>query len=147
MGIFKETVKIANPKQNENFLVLEMIVDRVATYTQIPSPILFSLNIERKYKRKLKIATGEIIERDAGEILVTIKNETLTTIVIFGDKTSEALLGALTLEQFGLGIDPVNKNLIPVPELMLKMVRRDEKFFAPTLFWGLGGRLTSRRLN
>ena len=43
----------------------------------------------------------------------------LPTLVIFGDKESEPLLGAVTLEEFGLAIDPVNKSLMPVPDLML----------------------------
>lgn len=118
MGTFREKVKIANPS-NSVSLETEMVVDSGATYTQVPSSLLSRLKIDKKYKRKLKIATGNIIERDAGEISISIKDETLTTLVIFGDEGSEPLLGAVTLEQFGLAIDPVNKTLLPVPELML----------------------------
>jgi clan AA aspartic protease len=118
MGTFREKVKIANPL-NRASLEIEMVVDSGATYTQVSSSLLTRLKIDKKYKRKLKIATGEIIERDAGEINISIKDETLTTLVIFGDEGSESLLGAVSLEQFGLAIDPVNKTLLPVPELML----------------------------
>jgi len=118
MGTFREKVKIANPS-NGAFLEIEMVVDSGATYSQVPSSLLSRLKIDKKYKRKLKIATGKIIERDAGEISISIKDETLTTLVIFGDEGSEPLLGAVSLEQFGLAIDPINKTLLPVPELML----------------------------
>jgi hypothetical protein len=33
-------------------------------------------------------------------------------------KGGEPLLGAFTLEGFGLGVDPVNRRLIPVPGLL-----------------------------
>jgi clan AA aspartic protease len=118
MGTFREKVKIANPSNGAS-LEIEMVVDSGATYSQVPSSLLSRLKIDKKYKRKLKIATGEIIERDAGEISISIKDETLTTLVIFGDEGSEPLLGAVSLEQFGLAIDPINKTLLPVPELML----------------------------
>ena len=118
MGTFREKVKIANPS-NGISQEIQMVVDSGATYSQVPSSLLTRLKIDRKYKRKLKIATGKIIERDAGEIKLSIKDETLTTLVIFGDEGSEPLLGAVSLEQFGLAIDPVNKTLLPVPELML----------------------------
>jgi clan AA aspartic protease len=123
MGILREKVKIANPLDGAHFLEIEMVVDSGATYTQVPVSLLSQLKIDKKFKRRLKIATGEVIERDAGEIRISIKNETLTTMVIFGDERSEPLLGAVTLEQFGLAIDPVNKTLIPVPELMLLTIK------------------------
>jgi predicted aspartyl protease len=119
MRILREKVKIAKPLDGSNFLEIEMVVDSGATYTQVPASLLLQMKIDKKYKRRLKIATGEIIERDAGEIRISIKNETLTTMVIFGDERSEPV----TLEQFGLAIDPVNKILVPVPELMLLLIK------------------------
>lgn len=101
-----------------SFLELEMVVDSGATYTQIPENLPLSTKIERKVKRMLKVATGEIIERDAGIILIDFRNEIIPTLAIFGNEGSEPLLGAVTLEEFGLAVDPVSKILVPVPELM-----------------------------
>lgn len=39
--------------------------------------------------------------------------------VVFWDEESLPLLGAVTLEILGLGIDPVNRRLIPVDALLL----------------------------
>jgi hypothetical protein len=49
---------------------------------------------------------------------VRVEGETALTPCIFGDKNTEALLGAVTLEELGLGVDPINQRLVPV-ELML----------------------------
>ena len=35
-------------------------------------------------------------------------------MVVFGDEDAEPLLGAVTLEEFGLGVDPVRRRLVPV---------------------------------
>ena len=35
-------------------------------------------------------------------------------MVVFGDDGAEPLLGAVTMEEFGLGVDPVRRRLAPV---------------------------------
>ncbi|MEO0128710.1 MAG: hypothetical protein ABIL02_00525 [candidate division WOR-3 bacterium] len=126
MGIFREKVKIANPLNGSLSGKIEMIVDSGATYTQIPPSILENLKVEKKYKR---VATGEIIERHAGIVNISIKEETLPTIAIFGDEASERLLGAVTLEQFGLAIDPLNKILVPMSDSMFVQEENQRKNF------------------
>lgn len=44
-----------------------------------------------------------------------------TAVMIFGDPGSEALLGAVTLEQFSLAPDPVAQKLVPVEALLMTM--------------------------
>jgi len=38
--------------------------------------------------------------------------------VVFGEDGGPLLLGAVTLEEFGLGVDPVARKLVPVPGLL-----------------------------
>ena len=52
-------------------------------------------------------------------MVVEIDGNRLTTTAIFGDPGSEALLGAVTLEQFSLTPDPMSKRLIPVEALLM----------------------------
>ena len=40
------------------------------------------------------------------------------TVVVFGDDGRPTLLGAVTLEGFGLGVDPLGQKLIEVPGLL-----------------------------
>jgi hypothetical protein len=42
-------------------------------------------------------------------------------IVVFGDEGALPLLGAVTLEEFGLGVDPIARKLIPVPGLLVRI--------------------------
>ena len=49
------------------------------------------------------------------ETKVRMDDQERTTLVVFGDEGSLPLLGAYTLEGFGLALDPVNRGLMPVP--------------------------------
>lgn len=119
MGTFLEKVVVFNPEDPSKCVELEMVVDSGATYTWIPQDLLSYLDIKPALKRKLKIADGTVIERGAAWVNITLKGETAPTLCIFGDKGSESLLGAFTLEGFALGVDPVNKTLVPVISLLL----------------------------
>jgi len=118
VGTFRETVIISNPEDSQ-FKELDLVVDTGATYTWIPEDYLNQLKVKPKFTRKLRLADGKIIERNAALININLKGEVLPTICIFGDPKSEPLLGAVTLEEFGLGVDPINKTLVPVPLLLL----------------------------
>ena len=57
---------------------------------------------------------GQVTERDAAEVLITLEGRTLHTLCLFGEARNLDVLGAFTLEGFGLGIiDPVQPKLIP----------------------------------
>jgi hypothetical protein len=56
---------------------------------------------------------GRTTERAAAEVLITIEGRTLHTLCLFGEPSDLEVLGAYTLEGFGLAIDPVQRRLIP----------------------------------
>jgi len=60
------------------------------------------------------MANGSIIERDVCRINLRIGQDVQFTLCVFGDEDSEPLLGATALEEFALGVDPVNHTLVPV---------------------------------
>ena len=65
------------------------------------------------------LADGGRVQRDFGRTWTRLEGEQDISPVVFGDEDATPLLGAVTLEIFGLGIDPVNMRLIPVDSLML----------------------------
>ncbi len=52
------------------------------------------------------------------------RGQTLPTLVVFGDEGSIPLLGAYTLEGFGLAADPINRRLVPVRGLAMSCALR-----------------------
>ncbi len=112
MGIFRQAVTIANPATRQATQA-ECMVDTGSTYLWLPEDLLRSLGIQPALKRQLRLATGQVIERPAAEVLLTLNGETLTVVCIFGESRSDPLLGSLALEAFSLAVDPVNKQLVP----------------------------------
>ena len=113
MGTFRYPIEVSNADQSR-FLRLEAWVDSGSTYTWIPRTVLMDLGFAPVYRRRFRLASGEVIERDICWTPVRIGQEVLPSLVVFGDDGSEPLLGAMTLETFALGVDPVNRTLVPI---------------------------------
>jgi len=77
--------------------------------------VLEKLGISPAFNREFLLADGRAVEREVAQVLAKIDGQVLYTLCIFGDEGSEPLLGVVTLEEFGLGVDPVNRRLIRVP--------------------------------
>ena len=89
-------------------------MDSGAPYTWIPHFILNGLGLEPAFRLPFVLADGRVVERDLIETRVRLDGQVRTTVVVFGDENSDALLGAYTLEGFGLMVDLINRHLAPV---------------------------------
>lgn len=114
MGTFFQTIEIA-ASPGGPFEAVEALVDTGASYTLVPIPILEGLGISPLERQPFVLADGRRVEYDIAQVRVRIDGRERFTVCIFGDEGSVPLLGAVTLEEFGLGVDPINKRLIPVP--------------------------------
>ena len=119
--MFRVTIEVQGAR-GDGFEPLEALVDTGATWTWIPRDILARLGYTPTLRRSLQTADKRIIERDAGEVPIRIGDETLTSLCIFGDEGSQALLGAVTLEGFSLAPDPVNERLVPVVGMLMTLL-------------------------
>ena len=105
--------------QGRAWRTLRALVDTGSTYTWVPSPLLEELGIEPAFTREFLTAGGRVVRRDMAAALARLNGQTLPTLVVFGDAQDAALLGVVTLEEFSLGVDPVNERLIPVRGLAM----------------------------
>ena len=118
MSTFNMKIEVGNSDQSR-FETVEALVDTGATYTQLPTSILRSMGVIPLGSMSFILADGQSVARDVGETPLRIGDMVRTSPVIFGDEDSHALLGAVTLEIFGLGVDPVNERLIPVEGVLV----------------------------
>ena len=93
---------------------MRALVDTGATYLVVPSNVLTRLRCEPIERRSFALADDRIAEYDVGMVSLRLDGRTLPVLCVFGDKTTEPLLGAVALESFLLSADPVNSVLIPV---------------------------------
>ena len=113
MGQFKVTV-VFYPRNGGQARSLEALVDTVAGYSVVPRPVLESLGCRPLRTQRVVLADGRTEEWSVTQIDVECEGRRTTTPVLMGPPAGPLLLGATTLEELGLGIDPLNRRLIPV---------------------------------
>lgn len=82
------------------------LADTGASYTWAPAAVLARLGVRPPFRREFVTADGRVIERDMAVTMVRWDGQVLPTLVVFGGDDSLPLLGAYTLEGFGLAPDP-----------------------------------------
>ena len=121
MGSFSVEVDIGDPSATR-FETVEALVDTGAAYTWIASDVLARLGVRPTDRRVFELADGRQTSYGFAFATIRLHGKVQPTPVIFGDEGSGALLGVVTLEEFSLGIDPMNQRLVEVT-LNLKGVR------------------------
>lgn len=114
MSLTYLTAKVANPAKPKKFFKRKFLVDSGAVYSVIDKESLDKLGIKPHSKRKFILANGEEIEKEIGDAFFVFQNQKASAPVIFGDK-GIFLLGATTLENLGLILNPIDRELRPLP--------------------------------
>lgn len=120
MSTFRYPIAIGSP-DGSRFEEIEALVDTGSTYTWVARPVLERLGVLPSFSMEFETADGRVIRREAGETQIRVNGTTRTRIVVFGDEGIVPLMGAETLEGFGLAPDPVNHRLIPVRGLLMTL--------------------------
>ncbi len=117
MGTFKVRLEVGDP-QGRRWETVEALVDTGASFSIFPCFLLERLGVTPQEKAPFQLADGRSIQCDVAQTQIRIDGRTRTTLVIFGEPGTDALLGAYTLEGFPLAPDPVIRRLIPVAGLL-----------------------------
>ena len=138
MGTFTVMLGVGDP-QGRRYEEVEVMVDSGAAYTVLPASLLEGLGVEPHEDRGFVLADGHRVERGFGRTWLRLDGRQDVSPVVFWDEDSMPLLGAVTLEIFGLSIDPVNGRLVPVDAYLLAA----DTFMPPADASGHGGRAGS----
>jgi predicted aspartyl protease len=98
-----------------------LLADTGAIYTVLSRERLLELGVEPRDKRRFKTADGRVIERDVGAVEIEIKGHSTYSIVILGEPSDAEVLGAITLEELGLQVDPATGEVKPLELLLLRL--------------------------
>ena len=118
MGTFTVTIEVGDA-QGQRFEQVDALVDTGATLTIVPASLLASLGVTSSRRGKFRLANGQSVEMGMGETRVRVDGLETSTWILFGEEGAPILLGALTLEELLLGVDPFNRRLIPVEGLLM----------------------------
>jgi clan AA aspartic protease len=118
MGVFKIPIEVGDPAGGA-FESVEATVDTGATNTMFPASLLRKLGVSPYKKSIFELGDGRKVELETGRTWVKVDGQQEFTQVIFGSDDAEALLGAVTLEEMALSVDPVRRRLVPVNKYLL----------------------------
>ena len=118
MGLTFLEIEVGNPADTSNTRALEFLVDSGAIYTVAPASILAELGIQPISEETYWLANGEKIVRKRGIAFYRYGERVGGADVVFGDEGDSNLLGATTLESLGLALDPLKRELKPMPLIL-----------------------------
>ena len=118
MGTFDVRMEVGD-QAGLRFEVIEALVDTGATYTVLPRGLLNRLGVQPHRTSTFELGDGTRVELEMGRTWVRVAGQQEMTLVVFGSDSASPILGAVTLEELLLGVDPVHKQLVPVNALLM----------------------------
>ncbi len=111
VGMFEVKLEIANPEDRERRATVSLLVDTGAGYSMILRRALEQIGATPTKREMFEIADGREIARDIGEVTFFCNGEHAVSRVIFGEEGEASVLGAVTLEELALQVDPLHQQL------------------------------------
>jgi clan AA aspartic protease len=122
MGLTTLEIEVGNPANPQGTEKVEFLIDSGAIYSVVPTPILERLGIQPLTAQEFRLADGTKITRKKGIALFKFGDRIGGADVIFGEEGDSVLLGAFTLEALGLSLDPLRRELKPLPMILASVV-------------------------
>jgi clan AA aspartic protease len=113
MGIFRVEIEVvaADGAESERHAAL---VDTGASYLSLPRTVLDRLGYRPLDAQRVIFASGQAAMWNVTEVKVRLEGRERTVVAFIADEAAPKLVGAQTLESFGLGVDPLGRRLVPV---------------------------------
>ena len=118
MGLTVLEIEVGNPASPEVRERVEFLIDSGAIYSVVPSDVLKKLGIQPLVEQEFRLGNGTKITRQKGVALFKYGDRVGGADVIFGEEGDSILLGAFTLEALGLSLDPLRRELRPLPMIL-----------------------------
>ena len=119
MAVFRVIVRVLPNVRDRVPHELELVVDTGSSYTVIPRAIAEELGIRPTRRMAARLANGTRVVREMGQAQLEYGSLRTYTWVVLGEPDDSALLGAVTLEELGLEVDPREEVLRPTDAYML----------------------------
>jgi aspartyl protease family protein len=118
MGLNVLEIEVGNPARPEVTRPVEFLIDSGAVYSVVPAALLAELGIKPLAEQSFRLADGTKIVRKKGGAMFKYLGQIGVADVVFGEGGDATLLGAFTLEALGLALDPLRRELRPLPMIL-----------------------------
>lgn len=133
MGIFYVNAVLAHPGDSKRQRKLRFLVDTGAFFTVVPRDVLSDLKVSPVGEERVQFADGRKARWKVGEARLEIDGRWVTTLVLFGKKGTQPLLGAYSLEGLRLTVDLRHRRLVPMPVVIVAPSVNAEEFGSRTI--------------
>jgi clan AA aspartic protease len=123
MGLTVLELEVGNPAVPEVTEKVEFLIDSGAIYSVVPARLLEKLGIAPLTTQEFRLADGSKVTRKKGGAFFRYGDRIGVADVIFGEEGDSVLLGAFTLEALGLSLDPLRRELKPLPMILAGVLR------------------------
>src|SRR6266545_4711142 len=113
VGTFTFTLEVGS-RDASRFQAVEALVDTGAIFSRVPASVLSDLGHEPSGRESFELGDGSIVEWEVGDVPVRIGDRVRVTTCIWGAEGTTSVLGAVTLEQFLLMVDPTRQEIVPI---------------------------------
>ncbi len=118
MGLTVLRMGVGNPAKPKVTQEVEFLIDSGAIYSVVPGGILRKLGVKPLAREEFTLANGERIVRKKGIALFRYAGRVGGADVVFGEAGDSTLLGATALESLGFALDPLKRQLKPLPMVL-----------------------------
>lgn len=118
MGLAVLNLEVGNVARPEEMRQVEFLIDSGAIYSVVPAAILDELGIKQFAIEEFRLSDGRKISRRKGGALFRYHDRVGGADVIFGEPDDSNLLGMFTLTALGLALDPLRRELHPLPMIL-----------------------------
>ena len=118
MGLTHVEVEVAGPASPDSSEAVTFLVDSGAIHSVVPATVLDRLGIEPLDTQEFMLADGTKVTRRKGGAVFRYDRRVGVADVIFGEPGDSNLMGATTLESLGLALDPLRRELHPLPMVL-----------------------------
>ena len=119
MGLTMLRVRLTNPRDRRRAVEEELIVDSGAIYAIVPAAVLRRIGVRPRGEETFTLADGSHVTRAVGTVFFEIDGREGASKVIFGRRGDARVIGAVALEELGLMLDPLKRQLRPLPMLLV----------------------------
>ena len=114
VGETRAVITVSRDDKSTKRIRSSCIVDTGSDWTVLPADVLRGLGIKPHRREEFALANGSRVERNIGRAFVRYRGVGEFTPVVFGEDGDARLLGVVTLELLGLGVDPLRRELFPL---------------------------------
>ncbi len=111
--------RVINPERPKKSRECEFLVDSGAVYSVVPQSILKKLGIKPTSFEEFILANGEVVRKPVGNAYFEYGGKIRAAPVVFGEE-DVFLLGATTIEALGMILDPIRRELKPLPMVLMQ---------------------------